>query len=750
MRQKLDRSLGMFSAITISVGTMVGSAIFVLAGTSYEAAGPSASLSIFLAGIAAIFTAFSFAELVTIIPKAGGGYAYVREATNNNVIGFICGWGFWLGYAMSCGLFAIGFGNFLNYFFPFIPEMIGTYILIVYVIGINIKGMKNSGGLQNIITVGLIVLLMGYIIYGFFHIDLTKQTPFFTEGLGGMFHAMGFLYMTYIGYGLVTTASEEVINPQKTIPRAIIISLVFVIFLKTAAFFIGSGLIHWQQLIPAVTGTPLTDTAVVMGGVIGGYLFALAGIFATVSSINTAIIASSRTSFALARDQRFPSIFKVINNKTKTPIFSIITAGIIVIISVSIRDLEHISAITSIFSLTGYSLVNVALIIFRKKEPDLKRSFKAPLYPLSPVLGIGLNIFLVVQLGITDTFALLVSIGVIALGLLYYYFGIPRLKSAPKGISPLEIPIVPIQNKINAVNANNNGTKSKIYVPVANPNTLDSLINFANSIAKAEDNTNLIPLHVANVPESIPLDSGYYGDLKETITEWKDILGRLQDYEEKFGSYIKPVVVFSRDITHGITSSIEKHESSMLLIGWHAHDFKYDITGGIVTRMFEEAPTDVCVFKDNGLKEVKNILFPYGGGRYSQTTAAVVKRIADALDAKVTVVKVVDHIESISEEMEYKEQIQSAMENLTSEFEVEVRVGDLVQEVVALTGKYDLMILGASLDWGLKDYITGIRSDEMVENADCSVLAVKSFHNTLQRKSIRSYVKKAKDFINKG
>lgn len=100
MKQKLDRTLGMYSSLMISIGTMIGSAIFVLAGTSYETAGPGASLAIFLAGIAAVFTGLSFAELVTVVPKAGGGYVYVKEATGNNIIGFICGWGF--GWDMPC------------------------------------------------------------------------------------------------------------------------------------------------------------------------------------------------------------------------------------------------------------------------------------------------------------------------------------------------------------------------------------------------------------------------------------------------------------------------------------------------------------------------------------------------------------------------------------------------------------------------------------------------------------------------
>ncbi len=176
---------------------------------------------------------------------------------------------------MSCGLFALGFGVFLNYFFPFIPQMLGSYLLIAYVTTTNIKGVENLGKLQNIITTGLIGLLIGYIIYGYFYMDLAHQTPYFPEGLSGTFTAMGILYITYIGYGLITTASEEVINPEKTIPRAIMISLILVTFVKTAVFLIGSSIINWEKLIPAYTDTPMIDTAIEIAGSMGGVFICL-------------------------------------------------------------------------------------------------------------------------------------------------------------------------------------------------------------------------------------------------------------------------------------------------------------------------------------------------------------------------------------------------------------------------------------------------------------------------------------------
>ena len=388
---------------------------------------------------------------------------------------------------MSCGLFALGFGNFVNYIFPFIPKMATAYLLVIYVALTNIKGTKSSGNLQNVITTVLVALLAIYVIVGIFHMDIENQKPFTPFGMSGVFNAMGFLYMTYIGYGLITTASEEVIEPEKTIPKAILISIAAVILIKTSVFFIGSGILPWEQLVPSVTSTPMIDTAVQIGGVVGGYLFAFAGILATLSSINTAVMASSRTSFAMARDQRLPGLFKTINRTTKTPVFSIVATSVIVMIAVSIRDLEHISTVTSIFSLTGYSLVNVALIIFRQKKPELDRKFRVPFYPVTPVLGIGVNLFLIYQLAISDFVALVIAVSVIAAGVLYYYLIMPKLKYAAKGISIVDIPEIKEHKKEERAN--------EIIIPVSNPNTADGLLHFGMKLASMENNTTVVPVN---------------------------------------------------------------------------------------------------------------------------------------------------------------------------------------------------------------------------------------------------------------
>ena len=741
MKQKLDRTLGMYSALMISIGTMIGSAIFVLAGTSYATAGPGASLAIFLAGIAAVFTGLSFAELVTVVPKAGGGYVYVKEATGNNIIGFICGWGFWLGYAMSCGLFALGFGNFVHYIFPFIPQMATAYVLVVYVAFTNIRGTKSSGNLQNIITTVLIALLALYVVVGVFHIDMGNQKPYTPFGMSGVFNAMGFLYMTYIGYGLITTASEEVIEPEKTIPKAILISIAAVIVIKTSVFFIGSGILPWNELVPGVTDTPMIDTAMKIGGRFGGYLFAFAGILATLSSINTAVMASSRTSFAMARDNRLPGIFKTVNRRTKTPVVSIVATSVIVVVAVSIRDLEHISTVTSIFSLTGYSLVNVALIIFRKKSPELERKFRVPFFPVTPLLGIGVNLFLIIQLAISDFIALAIALGVIAAGVLYYYLVMPKLKYATKGIATVDIP--EIREERNADREN------EIIIPVSNPRTAENLLNFGRKIAAAESSTTVVPVKVNVIPDNLLTISDY-----EAMQRNRDgdeaVIALLKKYEGEPG--IKPVLIHSRDIFHAVMSVVHKEKNPLVLMGWHGAGIVKYMYGNFTYRMLQEAPADVGLLrihdknagKPHTGAEFKRILFPYGGGKYSQMTAKVVNHIAKAYDATITLLHVIDHGEDRAETEEY---LKGSIERFDQPVEIMVCEGGLVEKVVEFSAQYDLVVMGASLDWGIQEMVTGLRTDRVVDLAECSVLIIKSYDLFLQKKKLRGLLHKTRRAI---
>jgi len=737
MQQKLNRTLGLYSAITISVGTMIGSAIFVLAGTSYETAGPSASLAVFLAGLAAAFTACSFAELVTFIPRSGGGYAYVRDASDNGLLGFICGWGFWLGYAMSCGLFALGFGTFLNYFFPFIPQMAGAYALILYVTLMNVQGIKKAGSFQNLITSGLAALLLFYVIYGIFHVDLSYQVPYFSKGFSGTFTAMGFLYITYIGYGLVTTASEEVIQPEKTIPKAIFISLAAVIFIKTAVFFLGSAMIPWRDLVPSATATPLTDTAIRMGGSWGGYLFAFAGILATVSSMNTAMLAASRTSFAMARDQRLPAIFKHIHPKTKTPVFSILFAAVIVFISTSIRDLNHIATLTSIFALAGYSLVNVAVMIFRRRLPDAKRAFRVPLYPLTPILGVLVNVFLAAQLMMNDVTAMTAAAGVMMLGIGYFYLMLPKLENAPQGMTTQPVP------SIDAVSHAVPERNYSIVTLISNLKTASPIIELGLAMAKSYGGS-VIPVHVVKVPPVIPFDSRY-PLFKDEIRPYEELIGEISHLNDYHRYGAEPVSVISRNVVRAVCDMAKEADADLIIMGWHRSGFASRMRGSIILEILEEMPVPVAIFKPGKNQTIKKIVYAYGGGYHCQAAITQLKRIAQGCQARVTFLRIAEHGTSEEDIQKIRKIMEDGLADIDLEGEVKIRMSDSMRAgVIEEAKEHDLLVIGASHEWGLKSYVTGSHVDIIMENIQCAGLVIRGKKTLAEERLFRGIISRLK------
>ncbi len=727
MAKKLDRSIGLFSAVNIGIGTMIGSAIFVLVGTSMDLAGPSAFISVGLAGIAAIFTAFSFAELVTVIPTAGGGYVYVKEASHNGVLGFLTGWAFWLGYAMSCGLFAIGFGTFVSYFFqqigvPF-PPSIASYGLIIAFVVINIRGAKNSTEVQNWITSILLLILFAYIGFGIFHIQPDKLTPLFPKGLKGTISSISILYITYIGYGLITTMSEEVKNPEKTIPRSIFISTIIVVGIKTLVFFIAAGIVSWTMLTPTSTNTPMIDTAVILVGPWGGYLFAFAGLLATVSSINTAILASSRTSYALSKDRRFPNAFSTINRFTKTPVLSILMAGLIAAISTSLQNLERISTITALFSLIGYSFVNIAVIQLRKQKPAAKRAFKVPFFPYFPVIGTVINVILIFQLIGSDYASVFSSLGILLLGALYYYILYPRIQNLPKGISPAVLPTITPKSLDYCKDQYN------ILLPLGNPKTAEALLHMSFMIAKGSLCSAVTPIHVAELPDAIPINSKYT-EFKSILNNFEALNTVTQKVSKQYNMETEALLIYSRKRTEAIDHFVKENDVDFTLIGWHKSGLAYNMLNGMVPHLLKSTIPYIGIYRpvQGHTEKIRRILFPYSGGLYCKASASIIKRIAAANNSFVTLLNIVDKDSSFEERIEIQQVFLKSLQSLHVNGEIKTIEKSTMSRtsiIIEASEDYDLLVLGMEAGWGIRESVTGFSTDTVTEHSHCSVLLIR-------------------------
>ena len=258
----LPRTLTGFNATMIGLGAMIGAGVFVLTGIATGEAGSAAIIAFALNGIVTTFTAFSYAELASSIPEAGGGFAFVKRAFPG-VTGFVSGWMLWFAYTVACSLYAVAFGGYFvelleSYFPPVYHSLVGlighsgaiiifTFAISAFFVTLNVVGADVTGKAENVITLAKIAVLGLFIAFGLAAIrgnpELAKAnfTPLLPKGLGGVIVAMGLTFIAFEGYDLIATVSEEIKNPTKTIPIATFVSLWTAVIIYLLILFVSIG-----------------------------------------------------------------------------------------------------------------------------------------------------------------------------------------------------------------------------------------------------------------------------------------------------------------------------------------------------------------------------------------------------------------------------------------------------------------------------------------------------------------------------
>jgi len=398
-------SLGLLDATMVGIGAMIGAGIFVLTGLAAETAGPAAIVVFGLNGGVTLFTALSYAELASAIPRNGGGYAYVRE-TFSGAVSFVMGWTRWFTYMAAGGLYALGFSSnfveFVHIYAPGAPDLPILYAVVIVglFVALNALSTAASGGAETIITVLKIVILGVFIAFGVFAVQLGEFDPFVPadSGLVAVLPAMGLTFIAFQGYDLIATVTEEVENPQKNIPRAIFLSLAATVVIYLLVVFVAIGTLGAEEL-GAAGETAVAQAAEgfmpsfpVIGT--GAALITFGAVFSTVSALNAVIIGSSRVAFAMGRERQLPSKLGQLHPNYGTPFVAILASAVMMLLTVVLVPIRLIGNLASLFSLLGFIVVNVAVIRLRRQKPDLSRPFSIPLYPLPPLMGIGLNLLL--------------------------------------------------------------------------------------------------------------------------------------------------------------------------------------------------------------------------------------------------------------------------------------------------------------------------------------------------------------------
>lgn len=420
----LRRSLGLYAVLTISIGAMIGSGIFVLPGLAFKIAGPSVVLAFFLAGIVVLPAALSKAEMATAMPQAGGTYLYIDRAMGP-LMGTIAGFGVWFSLVFKASFALVGLSAYLEYFVPH-PERPVAALLALVMIGVNLVGVKQSARFQIVVVSGVIIVLIAFVAVGLPRVESSAFDPFLTHGIRGLLSATAVVFVSYAGVTKVASIAEEVRRPERTIPRGMLISVGFMMLLYPAIVAVIAGVAPAEEL--ATTETPMTLAAEQFLSPIGVALTAGVAVIALLSMTNAGIIASSRYPFAMARNSLAPHQFAAVGRRSGGPIISIAVTGCVLLALVLFVPLIELAKLASAFQLLVFALINLALIAFREAHLDwYSPVFRSPLYPVTQIFGIGSALLLLTQMG---TIPLLGALLFVVAGAVWYrVFGGSR---APK------------------------------------------------------------------------------------------------------------------------------------------------------------------------------------------------------------------------------------------------------------------------------------------------------------------------------
>jgi APA family basic amino acid/polyamine antiporter len=447
-QHRLQRSLTAFDLTILGIGAIIGVGIFVLTGTAAARfAGPGIVLSLCISAGACLFTAFCYAEFASMMPVAGSAYNYAY-ASMGEMIAWIIGWDLILEYIVASIAVAIGWsGYFVN-----IMQAVGITIpvwcssapgtvpgalinlpamlVVLLLTSILIIGIKESARLTSIIVFIKLITVIIFIAVGCFNIKPVNWSPFLPYGFSGVMTAAAIIFFAYIGFDAISTAAEETKNPQRNMPIGIILSLVICTFLYIAVAAVLTGMVPYRELNhPA----PVAHALNLIGITWGSALVSVGAVAGITSVLLVMLMGQPRVFFSMSRDGLLWPWISRIRPRYRTPYIAQLLTGVVVALFAGFLDIGTAAELCNIGTLFAFCIVCGGIAILRRTHPDMKRSFRCPLVPLVPLLGISFCAGLMLSLPRITwiRFALWLLAGLF----IYFFYGIKHSRLAPRDSS---------------------------------------------------------------------------------------------------------------------------------------------------------------------------------------------------------------------------------------------------------------------------------------------------------------------------
>jgi len=719
--EELAKDLGPLAALTIGVGTMIGAGIFVLPGPAVARLGPLAALAFVIGGGIALLTALSASELGTAMPRSGGAYYYVNQALGP-LFGAVAGWGNWIGLAFASAFYMYGFGEYVNQFvtIPGItvgpvglePAQLIGLVAAAFFVSVNYVGAKETGRLQNVIVTVLVGILAVFTLFGVLNADLETLRPIDPFGWRPLLPVTALVFVSYLGFVQITSVAEEIQDPGRNLPRAVIGSVVIVT--AVYALVLLAVLAAVETEVVAGNETAVVDVARMLIGPVGAAALLIGGLLATASSANASILASSRINFAMGRDKLVSPALNEIHPRFATPYRSIALTGGFILLFVAFGNLELLATAGSVLHLIVYGLLNAALIVFREADPaGYEPAFEVPLYPATPILGGVLSFALIAFI---EPAVIVVSAAFVAFAALWYLLYARSVVEEPGVLARYvmdrseDLPAAAV-SATSAVRPE--GGEYRVLVPLANPAHETNLITLASAIADQHDGR-VVAVNIVQVPDQTSLAAARE---QEEHAAAADLLERAREDAETYGVDVETHIVLSHRGFEEVFDAARRYGADVCVMGWGPNSAgATGRGGGVIDELAQSLPCDFLVFRDRGF-DPSRVLVPTAGGPSSDLSAAIARTLRAAYDAEVTLLHVADDPEDGRAFLRGW-----AADHDLADARLRVETGDVEAGIAAAARDATLLVIGATREGLLARLARGSLVLDVLADVDCSVL----------------------------
>lgn len=726
--KKLERSLSLPYVVAIGIGGMLGSGIFVLPGIAAAKTGPSVWLAYLLAAICVLPAALSKAELATSMPTSGGTYVYI-ERTFGPIFGTISGIGLWLSLLLKSSFALVGFGAYLLVLAA-VPLKATAISFLGLIMLLNIFGVKKVGKVQLVVVTLSVLGLLMILLFGIPSVDPANLSPAFLKGNAGLITATAFVFVSYAGVTKVAAIAEEIKNPNRNLPIAMLTALVLVTIIYVTVTFTLVGNVPVDLLQNDIR--PIFTLSEHLGGKVAGVAAAVLGVITLISMANSGVLAASRFPFAMSRDKLLPEQLKKVHPKYMTPVVTIILTCSMMAFVILTLDVEKIAKLASAFKVMMFISVNACVIVLRETGVQWHNPpFRSPLYPYMQLFGILSGVVLLFYLGAMSMLALVV-IGIVG-AIIYWSYG--NKQSSRSGVLKLyghrpalyrlykrkskdsNTKVINWEDeKIKAANLDGAlADNAPVVVPLfGKERSPEMVVEMGAALSKS---SKIQVVNVTEVPDQIMLDA-LLDDDKVTTSLNRRIRAMAEDRTLD--------VDFDAAVTHELVETIHaisnQTHCKWLVMGWEGRDsegiFVRNPIGWLVTHI----DCNFALFKDRGVRYVRRILVARHPGNNDPNFIRYADRIARFHGAEVTLMRVVP--EDISEQE--LDSVKMNSNKLVAAFEspcelVLIKGNNPIKLVSEASAAFDLLVTGTPREGSWRRILFGGK-DQFVESAVCSVL----------------------------